>query len=114
MKLSILFLPAVVLVCACCGSVTPAPNPGPAPPASGAASTGGAAPAPAPADVCDEACAELAALGCPEALPAGGQSCSRVCVHTLGGVFDLKPACIAAAHSRAEVRACGTVKCDVP
>lgn len=62
---------------------------------------------------CAKACINLGALGCPEARAVdGGQSCYAVCAHAEEThKFDLKPACLAAAKSIAEAKACGSVRC---
>ena len=61
---------------------------------------------------CTEACDTLAYLNCPEAEQRdGGDTCRSVCMTAELGKFGLKPACVAAAKSVTEVRACGTVRC---
>jgi hypothetical protein len=74
-----------------------------------------AAPDPPPAVVvdCARACERLGELGCPEAeTPDGGKACLVVCVDAeREGKYSLKPACVAVAHTSAELRACGTVRC---
>ena len=51
-------------------------------------------------------------LGCPEGTPDGGQSCVEVCRHTQAThLTDLHPSCLAAAKSKEQARACGSVKC---
>lgn len=62
---------------------------------------------------CSRACAALERLGCPEAeRPDGGRTCYAVCADAeRGGKFSLKPSCVAASKSVAELRACGTVRC---
>lgn len=60
-------------------------------------------------DLCELACPRLKLLGCPE---GGERECVAVCRHAeTSRVTDLRPDCIAAAGSKAAVRACGTVAC---
>lgn len=65
---------------------------------------------------CKAACEALERLGCPEAKPAdAGQGCQEVLEHAqTSGKFDLKPYCVAAAKSRADLAKCGTVRCQDP
>lgn len=65
-------------------------------------------------DVCSKACSKMSELGCPEGMPAdAGKSCYTLCMDTQASKkFDLKPECIAVAKSVAEVRGCGTVRCQ--
>jgi hypothetical protein len=66
--------------------------------------------------VCMAMCLNLAKHLCPEALGVdGGDSCYALCVHSEGTKqFNLKPACIVAAKTDADIRACGTVRCKKP
>lgn len=63
------------------------------------------------ADACVRACANLAALGCPEGSGSlGGEPCSVTCQRA----SELRPlpvACWAAATSTAEAKACGSLRC---
>ena len=72
----------------------------------------GPAPAPSPpippAAIYEEACANLAGLGCSEGVDA---SCAATMQATDGKVVDIKAACLAAAKTVGDVRACGTVEC---
>jgi len=65
--------------------------------------------------LCAQACSCMNSLSCPEANPPdSGDNCETVCNHTIdSGVFDMKPACLAAAQTLADLQACGTVKCAV-
>ena len=64
---------------------------------------------------CASACANLSALGCPEGNPSGGKSCAETCEHTQSThLTDLKPACLSAARTVADARACGSVACAKP
>ena len=59
-------------------------------------------------DAIARACQNLATLGCAE----GNASCVTTMQHAQStGITDLKPACLAAAKSKADVRACGSVAC---
>lgn len=52
---------------------------------------------------CAAACLNLAAMQCPE----GDNGCTNNCLHAeVGGMFDLHPACLAAAKTPANARAC--------
>jgi hypothetical protein len=58
---------------------------------------------------CARACRNLAVLGCSEGLDA---SCSTTCVHTqTSRLTDLHTACLAAAKTKADARACRSVEC---
>jgi hypothetical protein len=65
----------------------------------------------ATADDCVRACAQLAALGCPEGSGSlGGEPCSVTCQRA----SELRPlplACWASARSSAEAKACGSLRC---
>ena len=63
---------------------------------------------------CVKACVVLERLDCPEARKLdGGLNCYGVCAETVSsGKFDLKPECVGAASTLAEVRACGSVRCQ--
>ena len=76
-------------------------------------STGPNGPKPAH-PVCDRACVNLRALGCPEGTPVtGGDSCEDVCARSdLSGHFSIKPQCLADSGSVEQLRACGTVRCQ--
>lgn len=75
--------------------------PSPAPPD---ANVGDAAPS-----TCAAACANLLSLGCHEGVAA---NCVSSCDYaTSSRLTDLHAGCLAAAKSRAEARACGTVAC---
>lgn len=65
---------------------------------------------------CAKACANLGKLGCPEAATVdGGDSCYAVCAHAVTShKFDFKAACLTAAKSAAEAKACGSVRCARP
>lgn len=64
---------------------------------------------------CAAACANLVRLGCPEGHPSGGRTCLEVCNHTQSThLTDLHTACLAAAKSVTEVKACKSVTCGAP
>ena len=64
---------------------------------------------------CAAACANLVKLGCPEGHPKAGKSCLDVCNHTQSThLTDLHTACLAAAKSVPEVKACKSVTCASP
>jgi hypothetical protein len=65
--------------------------------------------------LCAQACARMNSLSCPEANPRdSGDTCEQVCDHTIdSGLFDMKPACLAAAQTLDDLHACGTVVCAV-
>lgn len=66
---------------------------------------------------CASSCLNLLRVGCPEGRPRPGEdSCYVVCkrAEMTSGRIDFKPRCIAAAHDRAAVRACGTYRCLSP
>lgn len=71
---------------------------------------GDAAPFDAGGSLCAVACRNLAELGCAEgAVP----NCASVCEHAQAErVTDLHPVCLSLAHTKAEARACRSVKCD--
>jgi hypothetical protein len=96
---------------------TPQPPPTPTPPPVPTATADAAPkpvpptpPAPKPAgDVYDQACATELLFGCPEGVPA---DCAAVIRHVAAGKITTVPAaCIAAAKSAVEIRACGFAKC---
>jgi hypothetical protein len=108
---------AFALMAPNCQGPTPPPPPEPdvvvVPP-----DTHDAAPAPAqdaslpdagPLDPCQAACLNLKALGC---LSSDVPTCTDVCRRVQdAGLTDLKPACLAAATSKAGARGCGSVRC---
>ena len=113
------FVLAALALAPACSPSTPQPKPPEATPDAATApigdaaspSNGDASPPTAGGD-CAAACANLAALGCPEGAPKSGQSCVEVCNHAQSShLTDLKPACLAAAKTAADARACKTVKC---
>jgi hypothetical protein len=57
---------------------------------------------------CVNACANLSALGCPEAKPIADISCKQFCESTLssGGAVFLEVECVAGAGSKEQVRLC--------
>lgn len=60
---------------------------------------------------CDRACANLAALGCPEGKPSrGGVSCADVCTKMLI-IRPMTLGCVEHAETRAGVRDCEGVRC---
>lgn len=63
------------------------------------------------ADEADRVCAQLAALGCPEAFPKTGTCAGTVRKTQAAKLTDLHPACLIAATSKAEARACKSVTC---
>ena len=64
-------------------------------------------------DFCPAACANLIKLGCPEGLEDAGQGCTSVCEHTQSSkLFNMKASCLAAAKTKTEVKACGSVTCQ--
>ena len=90
----------------------PEPTPSPKPPQPDAADVG--MQVDASSDVCVQACLALRTVPCREGFSVdGGQSCEQVCQHTMGGVFDIHPECLAKAKTKADVIACGA-KCEVP
>jgi hypothetical protein len=99
---------ALVLACLlapACSPVAPRPAPAPAnelPPSSFGVEAG--------AGACENACARLAALHCPEGQPTkAGTSCAAVCARG-ERLEGLPTACVAGATSVPAVRACG-VRC---
>lgn len=59
---------------------------------------------------CASACANLKALGCPEA--DADPPCETVCAKVQAfEMTDLRLACLTAARTKAEARACKSVKC---
>ena len=59
--------------------------------------------------LCSVACANLAGLDCPE---GRAPNCTTTCEHAQDTrLTDLRPACLALAHTKAEARACGSVRC---
>lgn len=57
-------------------------------------------------------CANLAALNCGEAFVRGEGDCTRTIEKMQSsGRMDVKPACLIAAKTPAQVRKCGTVRC---
>jgi len=67
-------------------------------------------PPPRPGDECQDACANLLRLACPEGQDS---SCVEVCQQAqITRLTDLKPVCLAGAKDRVAVRSCGSVACD--
>ena len=63
---------------------------------------------------CAAACSNMVRLTCTSARQRPGEdSCYVVCKRAegTGGRIDLKPACLAAAKTKAAIRACGTYRC---
>lgn len=105
------------LIFAACAGCPPRPDPiGPVPDAEITYTEAGLDAKPSPIDAstltaCDLMCRTLRELGCPEGSPDGAV-CEVVCTHAQGSrLTDLHPSCVAAARSKAEVRACGSVRC---
>lgn len=112
-----LYILALLVLTAC-----PPKPPGPMPPD---ASDAAPAPTPSPTDPpvgppvimarCEQACANLRALGCKSGFSIdGGQSCTVVCNNAMGTVpvtFDFNTPCLIAAKSKADVQACHTAQC---
>jgi hypothetical protein len=95
----------LLLGIACPSPPLPPVPPGPAP----ATLDSGAPDTPLPAATAENACANLAALQCPEGLRADCISVTQKAIdlHTT----DLKLGCLVAAKTVEAVRACGTVLC---
>lgn len=125
MTKTIVFFAALAL-CACqsChpvfGPFPPDPAPQPEPPSpwdgptpDGAADAEPPSPPPAPApsgNSCADACAKLAALGCPEAKPTPkGATCTEVCQNTLGSPVSLQPDCVVHAKDCPSAEACQAI-----
>lgn len=67
---------------------------------------------PGPKPACEQACARLVELGCPEGeASSGGALCLDVCVAAVSAGVDLEPACVAQAGDVAAARRCG-VRCE--
>jgi hypothetical protein len=112
---------AAALVLVACGKCLPSPDPVvpapvPVPVVTADAGSGDAgpdahrhqpkppAPPPVPSDPYAAACANLAALGCPEATATCAATMRKADVEKLTTV---KPSCLAAAKSKAQVHQCG-------
>jgi len=120
-KTIILFAALALCACQSCHPVfgpfkpDPAPQPEPPSPWDGPTPDGAvdAGPPPAPSPTgssCADACAKLAALGCPEAKPtAKGASCTEVCQNTLGSPVSLQPDCVVRASDCAAAEACAAI-----
>lgn len=70
-----------------------------------------------PLGTCENYCANLAKLGCLEAVRAegGGRSCESTCTAATLSKYDLRLACVASAEDPDSVRACcpdGTLGCS--
>jgi hypothetical protein len=116
---AIAFLAALAL-CACqsCHPIVgpfPEPTPQPTPPdpwdGPGPDSPADASPPPPVTGAsCADACAKLAALGCPEAKPtAKGATCVEVCQNTLGSPVSLQPDCVVHASDCPAAAACAAI-----
>lgn len=90
----------VVLLCAVSLVACPYTDKPPAPPQPDASDSG--------APTCASMCANLSAMGCPE----GAAGCDATCRHVqVTRLTDLPIACLSAARSKPEARACGSLAC---
>lgn len=106
----VLTMPVLAMACAGCPT-PPAPTPG-VPDAEITVADAGVAIAeagvPDASPAAAAACANLRRLGCSE----GFNSCESVFDQVLDAhLTDLRPACLTSANSKAEARACKSVKC---
>lgn len=96
------YMLVVVSIVACYDATKPLPPYQPVGPGPGPVAT---------ADECVRACANLAAVGCPEGSGSlGGEPCSVTCQRA----SELRPlpvTCWAASRSSAEAKACGSLRC---
>lgn len=110
-----LALLAALALCACqsCHPIVgpfPEPTPQPEPPDPWNDAAVDVGPAPAPGGSCADACAKLAALGCPAAKPTPkGATCVEVCQNTLGSPVSLQPDCVVRATDCPSAEACAAI-----
>jgi len=102
MKLALVVI-ALAMASQCSRAPNP-PDPGPSPAPTPTPSGGSG-----PTTPCEQYCAALLAVDCPE---GQADNCVSACERVReDDIVDLRVDCVVSAHSQSAVRACGSVRC---